>query len=85
MGWVVGITAWQSYRFLTGALFSRIQCEETTSPATLKPGNFLPGWVVPFTGDFCMGLVSPLMCFALAMRPSLTVWGLACAYHGIGV
>jgi len=86
--YAIGFTAWQSYRFITLSMLVNGRVEEYTPEIRgkdVKPGNFLPGWIIPITGDTAMGIFGPLVTYMLVAQPSIEVWGLTLIYHGMGI
>ena len=71
-------TAWQSYRVVVLPLVGKIEA---------FGGNIFPnGWVVPFNGDFLIGLLAPAVTAAIATQAgSIKVYIMAMCYYVVGL
>lgn len=77
LNFILIIAAWQAYR-VAGALF--------WPGLDLSGGSLLPNaWVIPLSQDTITGLLSPVIVFMLAMRPSVLSYALGVSFFVFGI
>ena len=78
INWIIFVTGWMSYRAVGSGLFLFwiFSGNERSAPSE---------WIVPFIGDFFIGITALFLVYYIIKKPSTILWGLLLSWNVIGL
>ena len=77
LNWIIFVTGWMSFRAVGSGLFLFwiFTGNERSAPSE---------WIVPFVGDFIIGITALFLVYYIIKKPSTILWGLLLSWNVIG-
>ena len=74
LNWLIFATGWMSFRALGSGLFLfwTFTGNERSAPSE---------WIVPFVGDFIIGITAIFLVYYIIKKPSAILWGLLLSWN----
>ena len=74
LNWLIFATGWMSFRALGSGLFLfwTFTGNERSAPSE---------WIVPFVGDFIIGITAIFLVYHIIKKPSAILWGLLLSWN----
>ena len=78
LNWLIFATGWMSFRALGSGLFLfwTFTGNDRSAPSE---------WIVPFVGDFIIGITALFLVYYIIKKPSSILWGLLLSWNIIGL
>ena len=78
LNWLIFATGWMSFRALGSGLFLfwTFTGNERSAPSE---------WIVPFVGDFIIGITAIFLVYHIIKKPSAILWGLLLSWNVVGL
>ena len=78
INWIIFVTGWMSFRAVGSGLFLFwiFSGNERSAPSE---------WIVPFVGDFFIGITALFLVYYIIKKPSTILWGLLLSWNIIGL
>ena len=76
--WIIFVTGWMSFRAVGSGLFLFWIFTENERSAPSE-------WIVPFVGDFFIGITALFLVYHIIKKPSTILWGLLLSWNVIGL
>ena len=78
LNWLIFATGWMSFRAVGSGLFLFWIFTENDRSAPSK-------WIVPFVGDFIIGITALFLVYYIIKKPSAILWGLLLSWNVLGL
>ena len=78
LNWLIFATGWMSFRALGSGLFLfwTFTGNQRSAPSE---------WIVPFVGDFIIGITAIFLVYYIIKKPSAILWGLLLSWNVVGL
>ena len=78
INWIIFVTGWMSFRAVGSGLFLFwiFSGNERSAPSE---------WIVPFIGDFFIGITALFLVYRIIKKPSTILWGLLLLWNVVGL
>ena len=78
INWIIFVTGWMSFRAVGSGLFLFwiFSGNDRSAPSE---------WIVPFVGDFFIGITALFLVYYIIKKPSTILWGLLLSWNIIGL
>ena len=78
LNWLIFATGWMSFRAVGSGLFLfwTFTGNERSAPSE---------WIVPFVGDFIIGITAIFLVYHIIKKPSAVLWGLLLSWNVLGL
>ena len=78
LNWIIFVTGWMSFRAVGSGLFLFwiFTGNERSAPSE---------WIVPFVGDFIIGITALFLVYHIIKKPSAILWGLLLSWNAVGL
>ena len=78
LNWLIFATGWMSFRALGSGLFLfwTFTGNDRSAPSE---------WIVPFIGDFIIGITAIFLVYHIIKKPSAILWGLLLSWNAVGL
>ena len=78
LNWIIFVTGWMSFRAVGSGLFLFWIFPENERSAPSE-------WIVPFVGDFIIGITAVFLVYQIIKKPSAILWGLLLSWNVLGL
>ena len=78
LNWIIFVTGWMSFRAVGSGLFLFWIFTENERSAPSE-------WIVPFVGDFFIGITALFLVYLIIKKSSTILWGLLLSWNVIGL
>ena len=78
LNWIIFVTGWMSFRAVGSGLFLFWIFTENERSAPSE-------WIIPFVGDFFIGIIALFLVYHIIKKPSTILWGLLLSWNVIGL
>jgi len=78
LNWIIFVTGWMSFRAVGSGLFLFWIFTENERSAPSE-------WIIPFVGDFFIGITALFLVYHIIKKPSTILWGLLLSWNVIGL
>ena len=78
LNWIIFVTGWMSFRAVGSGLFLFWIFTENERSAPSE-------WIVPFVGDFIIGITALFLVYYIIKKPSAILWGLLLSWNVLGL
>ncbi len=78
LNWIIFATGWMSFRALGSGLFLfwTFTGNERSAPSE---------WIVPFVGDFIIGITAIFLVYHIIKKPNAVLWGILLSWNVVGL
>ncbi len=78
LNWIIFVTGWMSFRAVGSGLFLFWIFTENERSAPSE-------WIIPFVGDFFIGITALFLVYFIYKKPSAVLWGILLAWNFVGL
>ena len=78
LNWIIFVTGWMSFRAVGSGLFLFWIFTENERSAPSE-------WIIPFVGDFFIGITALFLVYHIIKKPSTLLWGFLLSWNVIGL
>ena len=78
LNWIIFVTGWMSFRAVGSGLFLFwiFTNNERSAPSE---------WIIPFVGDFIIGITAIFLVYLIIKKPCAVLWGLLLSWNVVGL